>query len=166
MSQRVAAGSSDIPRVVLAGAGVLIGLTVLSAALAHRTGIGRTTLEQGTPVERLSLAFADQPDGAILVTASRDRVGSPDGGQDRPAPSRIELPAGGDAFLRATMRGLTRERLREGIGPAPAFLLTRWSDGTLTLDDPSTGRRISLDVFGPTNAAAFARLFSTGRDAQ
>lgn len=160
MGEHLAARSTDLPRSVLVGAGLLIGLTVLSAAFAHRTGIGRTTLERGTPVEAVSLTFADQPDGGIVVTAMRE--GSVDG-QASQTPTRIELPPGGDAFLRATMRGLARERLREGVGTSPAFVLTRWSDGTLSLDDPSTGRRINLDVFGPTNATTFARLLSTGK---
>jgi putative photosynthetic complex assembly protein len=163
MSQRVAAGSSDLPRAILAGAGLLIGLTILAAAFAHRTGIGRTTIEQGTPVETLSLAFADRPDGAILVTATRGRVGT-GSGPDANSATQIELPPGGDVFLRATMRGLARERLREGIGMAPPFVLTRWNDGTLSLDDPSTGRKIDLDVFGASNAAAFARLLSTTKE--
>ena len=40
----------------------------------------------------------------------------------------------------------------------PPFRLARWSDGRLTLEDPTTGRRIELGAFGPTNAEVFAEL--------
>ena len=67
---------------------------------------------------------------------------------------------GTNGFIRATIRGLTRERRREGVGQIPPFALTRWSDGTLSLEDSSIRRRIDLDAFGPTNAQAFAQLFA------
>ena len=63
-------------------------------------------------------------------------------------------------IIRATMRGLARERIRSGIGSETPFKLTRWSDGTLSLLDETSGRRIDLDAFGPTNAGAFAQFFS------
>ena len=47
---------------------------------------------------------------------------------------------------------------RREIDSGPPFRLTHWSDGRLSLEDPSTGRRIELDAFGPTNTAVFARL--------
>ena len=37
-------------------------------------------------------------------------------------------------FVRGTVRGLVRERKREGIGSVPPFRLTRLADGRLTLD--------------------------------
>ncbi len=37
---------------------------------------------------------------------------------------------------------------------SPPFTLTRWRDGTLSLADEATGRRIDLDAFGPTQAAS------------
>jgi len=70
----------------------------------------------------------------------------------------VEPGIGG--FIRATMRGMARERHREGIGEETPFTLTRWTDGTVSLQDSTTGRTINLDAFGPTNAEAFARLFN------
>ena len=46
-------------------------------------------------------------------------------------------------------------------GHAP-FRLTRYADGRLALDDPSTGAHVELRAFGPTNEAAFARLLPAG----
>ena len=73
------------------------------------------------------------------------------------------IAPGTNGFIRATMRGLTRERIRSGVGAEPPFLLTHWSDGTISLEDKTTGRRIGLDAFGPTNSAAFAQLFTSRR---
>jgi putative photosynthetic complex assembly protein len=74
------------------------------------------------------------------------------------------LQPGTNGFVRGVLRGLVRERRAERIGPAPPFRLTRWADGRLSLDDPSTGRHVDIEVFGPTNAGAFADiLIATGQ---
>jgi putative photosynthetic complex assembly protein len=100
-------------------------------------------------VETLALRFVDQADGGVAIEDARDR-------------SLIHTVAPGtNGFIRATLRGLTRERIREGIGDGPPFRLTRWSDGTVSLEDSTVGRKIGLDAFGPTNADAFAQLFSS-----
>ena len=39
----------------------------------------------------------------------------------------------------------------------PSELIGR-ADGRLTLEDPTTGRRVDLESFGPTNAGVFAQL--------
>ncbi len=56
------------------------------------------------------------------------------------------------------LRGLARERRARQVGTAPPFRLTRWADGRLSLDDVETGRHVDLEVFGPTNAGAFADI--------
>ena len=68
---------------------------------------------------------------------------------------------GTNGFLRGTMRGLARERKRQGIGPELPFRLIGRADGRLTLEDPGTGRRVDLESFGPTNAAVFAQLMAS-----
>lgn len=68
------------------------------------------------------------------------------------------IPPGTNGFLRGSLRGLARERKRQGIGAGPAFRLVRWADGRLTLEDPATRRVIDLAAFGPTNSGAFADL--------
>jgi len=69
---------------------------------------------------------------------------------------------GTNGFLRGTLRGLARERKRQGIGPEAPFRLTAHDDGRLTLADPATGRRVDLESFGPTNAAVFSQLLVAG----
>ena len=97
------------------------------------------------------LRFSDQPDGTVLVTDARtgaavDSIGREDGG-----------------FVRGVMRGLARERRQHRIGSEPPFRLTRWSNGALSLTDPSTGRIVELDGFGHTNLASFKRLLGSNR---
>jgi putative photosynthetic complex assembly protein len=64
---------------------------------------------------------------------------------------------GEQGFLRGTLRGMARERRRNGLDDTAALSLLARADGRLTLVDPATGRRIDLESFGPTNAAVFAR---------
>ena len=64
-----------------------------------------------------------------------------------------------NGFMRATLRGLVRARKLADVGDATPFMLTRWDDGRMTLDDTTTGRKVALEAFGPTNAGAFAQLF-------
>ncbi len=94
------------------------------------------------------LLFADRGDGGVVVTNAQDgRV--------------LEvMPPESNNFVRATMRGLVRQRVREGIGPQVPFRLTAWSDGGLTLVDPTTNRKVELAAFGITNAESFAHILS------
>lgn len=139
------------PRGVLVGAAVLVALAVVSAAAARLTGVGTTPNPTSVEVDRLALRFEDRPDGAVAVRAA--------------AEGRViaVLEPGTNGFIRSVLRGLVRERKARGIGAAPAFHLTRWADGRLSLDDPATGRTIELAAFGPANSGAFARLMVAGR---
>ena len=67
---------------------------------------------------------------------------------------------GTNGFLRGVLRGLAQERLRQDAGAATPFVLTRWSDGRLSLTDPVTGRSVYLEAFGPSNVALFAALLA------
>jgi len=64
------------------------------------------------------------------------------------------------------LRGLVRERRLSGIGSSAPFVLRRWADGRLTLEDPKTGRVIDLGAFGVTNAQAFAKLMASSETVQ
>ena len=141
-------GDRPFPRGALIGAGALIGFTLLSITVARVSGVGFTSPPAAEAIERRELRFVDRSDGSVAVFQH-------DG--DRP----IEVLAPGtNGFIRGVMRGLARERRQWDIGTQPPFLLTRWADGRLTLEDPTTGRQIDLAAFGPTNAGAFARLLS------
>ena len=58
------------------------------------------------------------------------------------------------------MRGLARQRLRQDADRDVPFRLTGWADGRLTLEDPTTGRRIEMEAFGITNEEVFAHLLT------
>jgi putative photosynthetic complex assembly protein len=137
---------------LLAGAAALMAFTFLASGAARLTDVGTVHMPPAQAVETLALRFVDQADGGVAIEDARDG-------------SLVHTVAPGtNGFIRATMRGLTRERIRAGIGEGPPFRLTRWSDGTVSLEDSTIGRQIGLDAFGPTNAEAFAQLFASRRN--
>ena len=138
----------DVPRSLLGGAAALIAFTFLASGFAHITDIGAVHMPVAQPVETLRLRFVDDTDGGVGVIDAGDG-------------KRIyTVQPGANGFIRATLRGLTRERRRVGVGEEPPFRLIHWNDGTLSLEDSTVGRKIGLDAFGPTNAQAFAQLFA------
>ena len=107
---------------------------------------GWTQVGQEAPVEwSRALNFQDHRSGAVLVLDAQT-------GQEV---ARFE---GEQGFLRGSLRALIRERKRRELGPEPPFYLQGHTDGRLTLRDPSTGTRIPLDSFGPSQLALFQPL--------
>jgi putative photosynthetic complex assembly protein len=139
------AASHRFPRAPLIGMWGLVGLALILAATARLMGT-ESSLPTSKPLVVKDLRFEDRTDGGVAVFRTGLRE-----------PIDVVSP-GTNGFLRATLRGLARERKRQGIGQDQPFRLTGWSDGRVTLDDASTGRHIDLGVFGPTNAHAFTRL--------
>ncbi len=146
------ASAAGLPRGLLLGAGGLVISTLLIVAAARLTGYAPAQPPVSAVVESHDLRFEDRSDGAVLVF---------DGADGR---LTYTLQPGTNGFVRGVLRGLVRERRADHIGSTPPFRLTRWADGRLSLDDPSTGRHVDLEVFGPTNAGAFADiLLASGR---
>lgn len=141
------------PRAPLIAVAALLGFAVVAAAVGGFTGIGATHAPDAAAIAERSLRYEDRPDGSIIVLDARDeRVVA-------------TLAPGTNGFLRGTLRGLARERKRQGIGADRPFDLIGRADGRLTLIDPTTGRRVDLESFGPTNTAVFAQLLeSSGSD--
>jgi putative photosynthetic complex assembly protein len=144
-----------IPRWFLAACAVMVVFSIAIAAIARWTGYGRVeTLPPGlTQIDSRALLFEDSPDGAVIVRDAKSRA------------VVDTLNPGTFGFVRAAMRGLAQARKLHEIGQEPPFLLVRWSDQRVTLDDPNTGRRIDLNAFGRANAEAFERLFDKNREA-
>ena len=140
----------SVPRGVLISAGALIAFAIAITLFGRVTDIGVSHMPAAQPYQVVEMRFEDGPDGSVAIHDAGD------------GKVFYTVQPGADAFIRATVRGLAHERLREGIGETPPFTLTRWSDGTLSLEDKSTGRRINLDAFGPTQAGAFARVLQAG----
>ena len=105
-----------------------------------------------SPLETRDVLFIDEPQGVVHVV-------------DADTGELIHAFAAGDGgFLRATVRGLARERRRYNEGADAPFEITRWDNGGVSLDDPSTGATIQLEAFGVTNARIFARFLKSWHD--
>jgi putative photosynthetic complex assembly protein len=92
--------------------------------------------------------FEDQADGSIRVL-------------DAARNAEIErIAPASNGFLRGAVRGLVRERKRQGIDASEPFTIATLASGRLVLLDRATGREIDLASFGSTNAGVFANLLS------
>lgn len=140
-----------VPRGILRSAGILIAFALLTAGLARQTDVGTLHMPAATAVETLALRFDDRSDGSVAVRDAND---------DRQI---YVVQPGAYGFIRSTLRGLARERRRADFDATTPFTLTRWSDGTVSLEDATTRRRVNLDAFGPDNARAFAQFFDERR---
>ncbi len=149
MSDIAIRGSSGgMPTGVLICAGMLIAFTIVSASFGRVSGLGSVHAPAANVVQSLALRFEDQANGSVLVRDAGDGA------------VIYTIAPGTNGFMRATLRGLAQERKRSDIDDSAPFGLVHWDDGHMTLEDATTGRRVALDAFGPTNAQAFAQLFS------
>lgn len=145
---------TGIPRAALLGILALVGFAIIAVMTGRFADVGRVSMAPSTEVDRVSLRFVDRRDGAVEVykAASNEQV------------AVVEPGTGG--FIRGVLRGLVRERKLSGELTRAPFMLRRWADGRLTLEDPQTGRVIDLGAFGVTNAGAFAKLMSSSQTMQ
>jgi putative photosynthetic complex assembly protein len=130
--------------------GVVLLACVLAVAAARLSGFETGNAPAADPVASIRLGFADSENGAVNIYVW-------DSGADLQT-----LAPGEGSFIRGVLRSLVRERRSRGLLIDDPFRLTRYDDGSLTLDDPLTGREIALQAFGPTNADAFAVLLDKG----
>lgn len=131
--------------------GALIALAVAVAAFGPKAQLP-LQWEGATAVEVRDINFLDAPNGVVVV------IDAANGSEI----ARLGIGEGG--FVRSTMRGLARERMRRDIGHEPAFKLQRLATGALVLADPQTGKTIHLDAFGRGNAAAFVAFLDHRRE--
>jgi putative photosynthetic complex assembly protein len=144
----------SLPRTALIGAALLIASSLLMVGVARLTGYTPARPPPSVAVAAFDLRFEDRPNGAVLIyTTADDRLVD-------------QLAPGTNGFVRGVLRGLARDRRAESVGAAPPFRLTRWADGRLSLDDLSTGRHVDLEVFGPTNAGAFADILTAAANSR
>jgi len=134
-----------IPRPVLAAAAALVAFSIGITAIARFAPHDPPAPLPMNGSAR-ALRFADLDGGRVEV---------------RDAASGIVLTLlqpGEGGFVRATLRSLVRERRRQGVGDQSPFEVAVLSPSHVVLADPSTGRQVPLEAFGPTNAAAFAKF--------
>jgi putative photosynthetic complex assembly protein len=137
-----------VPRGPLLAIGALLLATVLGAGSARLGGLGALRVPEAPAVQVRELRFDDRADGSVAIR---------DAGSGRVVAT---VAPGSGGFLRGTMRGLVRERKRQGLGDDLPFRLAGHADGRLLLEDPATGRLIDIGSFGPTNGAVFAQLLA------
>jgi|1048.fasta_scaffold70817_2 putative photosynthetic complex assembly protein len=136
------------PRGLLMAIGALVLFALVGVGFTQLAGLGHTTDWRALSVEALPIIVEDGADGSVVV---RDPASG--------ALVREWAPETG-GFVRTAMRSLALERRQLGIGSAPAFILHRTENGKLILEDPETGKWVSLDAFGSDNAAEFAKLLT------
>ena len=141
--QPTAAPREIIPRAALWVAAVVMLLT-LGAVAAQRLWADPTRPAYAATVAQRALHFKALPDGGVAVI-------------DAATGARLETMYGEQGFLRGTLRGLVRERKRNGMDSSEPLQLISRADGRLTLVDGTTGQHLDLESFGPTNAAVYAR---------
>ena len=140
--------AEPFPRFALVFAGGAIALSLVTAAVGRLTGAADSSPTSPVFASR-ELLFHDQANGAVAVYDARNPA----------APIETFAPET-NGFLRATMRGLARQRLRQDASRDVPFRLTGWADGRLTLEDPTTGRKVEMEAFGISNEAVFAHLLT------
>ncbi len=146
--------SHPLPRPIIVGGGALMVTAVVLCALAHATGIGTTTSPAPVAVASRDLVFTETDDGLLRVAEA-----GPNGREV------LSFDAGDGGFIRAMVRGLTRNRTRYGEPAVGAFRVTRSADGEIWLQDVGTRQSVDLQAFGPTQVQAFAQFVTPGRTA-
>lgn len=141
-----------VPRGALIGAAALIVFSIVAAGVGRLTGVGAVRADYTDAVWAMSFRFEDRPDGGITVVA-------PESGATIGV-----VPAGSDGFVRTVLRSLAFDRERQGVGAGPAFVISKWSDGPITIDDPATNRRIDLAAFGAANMQSFEKVIAMRGD--
>ena len=136
----------SFPRWILYFAAGIIAFSLISVGLIRITGNGPDQRAATASLQR-SLVFEDQKDGGVRVA-------------DGVSGQTLTVLYGEQGFVRGALRALARERFARGIGSAQPFDLIARVDGRVTLMDPSTGQRVDLESFGPTNTAEFARFLA------
>ncbi len=142
---------NKVPRGFIIGAGILI-LFALAATLFSRTAdVGRVAMPPAEVVESQSIRFVARGGGSYDVhEQTTGRV-------------IASLEAGEGGFVLGALRGLNRNRMRQGVDYEAPYEIIRWSDGRLTLVDRAADQTIEADAFGPTNAESLARLLDAAR---
>lgn len=148
------AEETNVPKGALIGAALLVLFTMAFAATARLTDFGATRLEVGPAAESISLRFSDLENGAVgVIDADTGRT--------------IEtLTPGHNGFVRVVVRAFAYDRAKAGIGPEAPFRLMRLEDGRSIIEDTATGRVVTLEAFGWSNAKSFAALLEKGKTQQ
>jgi putative photosynthetic complex assembly protein len=140
---------------MLMAAGALAILSIALSAGARLTGAGHMEPPKSAVEFARDFRFEDAANGSVVVHARADGV---------PERAVAVLQPGELMFVRSTLRALARGRILAGDDVTTPFRVTRYQDGRITLDDPTTKEHLELSAFGPTNAQAFGKLLDAARE--
>ncbi|ADP70264.1 photosynthetic complex assembly protein PuhC, putative [Rhodomicrobium vannielii ATCC 17100] len=119
---------------------------VIGTSVIDRHGGGVADASRRPLVSR-AVVFRDAPSGGI---AAFD--------QGATEPFQV-LEREKNTFMATSLRLLGQVRqTRSKAGPETPFVVTQWSDGKLTLTDPTTGETLELAAYGQRNADTFSQL--------
>lgn len=142
-----------VPRGALIGAAILLAFTmVLTGAVSlgfiPQSGDpeGSRAAQNVAVAQQRALRFVDREDGAVVVSDATT------------GETITEIGFGEGGFVRATLRRMAKARAASGIGAEPAFKLTLWENGALSLVDPETGQQAEIHGFGPDHSATFSAM--------
>ena len=140
------------PMFALYAVGIVMALAITAAAIGAQQKdeqSAQSSAMQEPVASFVDLQFLDQIDGAVLVkNAATSQV-------------VLKIMPNEDAFIRAVIRGLVRDRVAQKLSHDPPFRLYQLVDSRLVIEDTATKKRINLRAFGPTQQAAFQRLLPT-----
>ncbi len=140
------------PGIILAATAIVLVMSMIAAYVARTTDIGATRLSVAPAVESRDLRFVDLPNAEVsvvdAVTSREIKVLTPDS----------------HGFIKIVLKDLAQQRAMLGIGQGPPFRLSRLTDDTMILTDTATGRIITLNAFGNSNALAFKPLLDAGQE--
>jgi putative photosynthetic complex assembly protein len=133
------------PQKAMLGIATALALTIAAIGSARLSGFEpESSLPKQPPLDARTLVFEDAASGRVIVSDALT------GQHVR------QFNSGEGAFVRATMRALVNDRKRRGITATGNFRLEAHAGKQLFLIDEASGKAISLNAFGPDNAAAFA----------
>lgn len=135
-----------VPRGLLISAAALLAFAFSITLLGRSADMGAVHMPAAQPYQTMLLHFNDRDDGGVTISDAADDT------------ILQTIAPGTNGFLRSLMRGFAHQRSRSGIGAETPFTLTRWNDGTLSLSDETTGRRVDLDAFGSNQTEFLANL--------
>ncbi|MBD0271019.1 MAG: photosynthetic complex assembly protein, partial [Acetobacteraceae bacterium] len=118
---RTPRGRSPQPSVVLATGALLLAVLAATIMGRPRPGDGLEAGRGGPASASIDLRFEDLRDGGVAVRRAGDGA------------VVAVLAPGTEGFVRATLRGLARDRKRGDLGPEQPFRLSAWTDGGLSL---------------------------------
>jgi putative photosynthetic complex assembly protein len=145
----VATHQQIIPHKAFVGVALALASTVVLMTATKHFGVSTPDAAQSTsPDATLTLRVDDAPQGSVIVRNAET------GGTIK------EFKRAEGSFLRAALRALVNDRRHKGATLQGDFLLERHSGGQLYLIDGVTGKKLSLNAYGPDNAAVFAAFMS------